>query len=1291
MPRTIKFARGDFLKKYAPGSLYNTDPNAREIRDAVLAPKKRRGEAMIRADIKTNLSGKHTEHRNAIQEMEGVHKTRQDYLKAQGLTAQANKEDVTHRAAVANKESEYTDKYLGKNTPQSAGRGVVRRKIPKSQIQAATTQSDTFARSMAGELHANASVMRSARIATGAKPSSATNQRLVTVLPGLKKMVNQEVKSVMSGDQEKAGKLRARVEVMARQRIGARVKNPEVLDTRVRQVTEPLFKPGAVGGSEKDVFDAPSIGKKLGISPRTVEGIHRSHSKLIGIREPFVKGARDWKGERVADVTKRVLQKGNVFSPLRSAMHAKQGYPFLARNVGRIGGAATAGAVVAGGATALLLRKLRKKKEATQFSVLQFARGDRFQKLLAEAAGMGIKEKSTARIKIIQDRLNSASPGLRRTLAEKRLAGDITPAAHVSMMRVLGGTRKTLARNVSALRRTSEREGVIQGYKEKIGELTTGNEKLTKEIRSQAGRHGVEKRRIETAATESAAKAAAAHQAESDQLRQDVRDVRRIGRDNTRRAIIVGSATGVGAGGAAGYGAGRKKKESAVQFDVARVGTVKHDKVFSDGTRIDVQKLNKLVQGRKAREVEISSLNGLSKSKKSGYSEKRLKGARTSKPILITSKRDVVDGRHRCIKKKMKGDTVIKAIRVTKKDLKMVRFAIQDNRRHPTAGHDVAVGAIEGGLGVLATDRLIHKLVPSGSGFGRKIAIGAGVGGAATGAVGYLLSKLGRKRRPDPPVNFAAPYPPISRTRVTTDRYIKNIYETDQDRAERNYARTAISGGLIGSLLRNKKTTPLGKAAAIGAGAGLAVQAATRIGTSKSRDQFGDRTYGAKRIDRVPSMIGAATVGGILANRVRKRIKKVRDITHFDDEFDRKLKRIARNPEARGEEIYRNVNRARRIVRDINNPGRVDSRGRPTVPEWQKPWVKKAVGIGALAISVRKGVGAIRSLRATAAAQKAVSGSAHGIAGVLDAGESFFKKPGPGVRSPVEKFMRAHREISRPLLRIRNEVKGIKRDTGDLINNKTEDVFRRWSGKGTPAAQQAVAAVKRKGEIESVKEKLKVVRDNPAPTTEPGKKRKPGMPLTQFAEVIPDWDLRDARGRSARVYAPGSQRRIRRSKTPFERIDTERKVRDAVAVGTLVTGAVGTHLVHKKIEANRIAAQQPEFKDVPGHPGLRETISTPPPDVNRAAATLRRRVNQASSAKTAKAVKDVLKKLSDATPSIQFTRGTILKKIIPNFPEGIGGGFKRGGFVQKEAAQALRDIRNRRAGVSSYLNIAGSL
>lgn len=53
------------------------------------------------------------------------------------------------------------------------------------------------------------------------------------------------------------------------------------------------------------------------------------------------------------------------------------------------------------------------------------------------------------------------------------------------------------------------------------------------------------------------------------------------------------------------------------------------------------------------------------------------------------------------------------------------------------------------------------------------------------------------------------------------------------------------------------------------------------------------------------------------------------------------------------------------------------------------------------------------------------------------------------------------------------------------------------------------------------------------------------------------WDLRDARGRSARVFAPGSQRRDRREKSKWEKIDTIRAVRNA-ALGAAVLGLGGT-------------------------------------------------------------------------------------------------------------------------------------
>ena len=59
------------------------------------------------------------------------------------------------------------------------------------------------------------------------------------------------------------------------------------------------------------------------------------------------------------------------------------------------------------------------------------------------------------------------------------------------------------------------------------------------------------------------------------------------------------------------------------------------------------------------------------------------------------------------------------------------------------------------------------------------------------------------------------------------------------------------------------------------------------------------------------------------------------------------------------------------------------------------------------------------------------------------------------------------------------------------------------------------------------------------------------------------WDVRDPRGRSARVFAPGSRRRVRREKGWHEKIENERKLWKA-AVGTAAVGGGAAGLVLAK-------------------------------------------------------------------------------------------------------------------------------
>lgn len=95
--------------------------------------------------------------------------------------------------------------------------------------------------------------------------------------------------------------------------------------------------------------------------------------------------------------------------------------------------------------------------------------------------------------------------------------------------------------------------------------------------------------------------------------------------------------------------------------------------------------------------------------------------------------------------------------------------------------------------------------------------------------------------------------------------------------------------------------------------------------------------------------------------------------------------------------------------------------------------------------------------------------------------------------------------------------------------------------------------------------------------------------LTQFDETAENWDVRDARGRSARVFAPGSKERERRDKKWYERIGNQRKLMaGAAAVALAGGGAAGWMLRKKYVRAPRTIPP----REVPGN-ATQENIVTP--------------------------------------------------------------------------------------------------
>jgi len=99
-----------------------------------------------------------------------------------------------------------------------------------------------------------------------------------------------------------------------------------------------------------------------------------------------------------------------------------------------------------------------------------------------------------------------------------------------------------------------------------------------------------------------------------------------------------------------------------------------------------------------------------------------------------------------------------------------------------------------------------------------------------------------------------------------------------------------------------------------------------------------------------------------------------------------------------------------------------------------------------------------------------------------------------------------------------------------------------------------------------------------------------------FDESQGDWDIRDARGRSARVFAPGSQARVRREKMWHEKLSNERKLWGAGAAAAALAGAAITHKALKVSNVIPKVAAAPSAKAVVR--GMRRPRYTPTPREN---------------------------------------------------------------------------------------------
>ncbi len=332
--------------------------------------------------------------------------------------------------------------------------------------------------------------------------------------------------------------------------------------------------------------------------------------------------------------------------------------------------------------------------------------------------------------------------------------------------------------------------------------------------------------------------------------------------------------------------------------------------------------------------------------------------------------------------------------------LKPIRFAQKPIQQEPSSARDIAIGAVEGGAGILATDRLIKKFAPEGSSWKRKVAIGGLVGGAMTGLVGVGINRLIRKNQQPQSMSSKQRIikfdymagPPTKSPAVAKDRYIKKIEESRWDTAATDYARTGGYGAGVGYLLRKNMGMKGGRAALAGAGAGLATEALVRAATAKTKDKYGEKPLLAKKSDRAVGTATGVAGAGIIARRYYKSSPRVQKlvqkyfsakgkIIRFDDEpkdwqSDAQVHRWitgrpARRPKSviQAEQVWKYGKRSSRFLKDFKSQTsgvpNLDARGRERTPEWKKPYfIGGAATLGmagliggghALRTSLRKG------------------------------------------------------------------------------------------------------------------------------------------------------------------------------------------------------------------------------------------------------------------------------------------------------------------------------------------------
>lgn len=493
--------------------------------------------------------------------------------------------------------------------------------------------------------------------------------------------------------------------------------------------------------------------------------------------------------------------------------------------------------------------------------------------------------------------------------------------------------------------------------------------------------------------------------------------------------------------------------------------------------------------------------------------------------------------------------------------------------------------------------------------------IGAAIAGAHATDEGQQVDTLRNLRKPirmssrSIPIRFAMQKPAVAQ-----DRYRKQIHEKDEQRAESNYLRSAGAGAALAAVLRKHTKLPFAANLLTGAGAGLAAQAATRMATSQTKDQFGERSYNAKKVEKLPWIGAGLTAAGIVAHRgyrkaypiAMNRNGKLIQFGPLDEYAQATAEPRYRRTYGQADALYSKASRAGRLGRDLKyaltGQENLDERGRKRKSEWDKPWVKRAAiataGAGALIIGHKLRGGVARSANEAALAgheagpvgkfmQKLWHG--HATKAVRNKVSSWTPEP---VKSAGRKiggfFGDLKRDISARMSGVAAKANEAIEDSvgGNIVTVRVGKnglaKVRDTSTIGEKVASARAAAQKAEAEHHKAAEALKTVQrqtSSPAEAVrsaasgewkkknnEDSKIIRPTFMSSKSTAIRFDWDIQPLSRNTARISLPGynDERKQRRSKHWYEK--------KAVREAALAAGVIGAAGIGWKVRGSGLKA-----------------------------------------------------------------------------------------------------------------------